>query len=77
MTEVFQFRESDGVEFIRDGQEMSGQVVQANGDPLLVQLQADCSVMYWVSISDVKVVRRNGAIYSLNQESTTQNRQVN
>ena len=68
MTEVFQFRESDGVEFIHDGQEMSGQVVQANGDPLLVQLQTDCSVMYWVSFSDVKVVRRGGAIHFLNQE---------
>ena len=68
MTERFQFRESDGVEFIRDGQALSGQVVQANGDRLLVQLQADCSVMYWVSVSDVKVIRRSGAIYSLNQE---------
>ena len=68
MTEGFQFRESDGVEFIRDGQELSGQVVQANGDRLLVQLQIDCSVMYWVSVSDVKVIRRSGTIYSLNQE---------
>jgi hypothetical protein len=77
MTEVFQFRESDGVEFIRDGQELSGQVVQTNGDSLLVQLQMDCSVMYWIAVSDVKVVRRAGAIYPLNQESTTQKRQVN
>jgi hypothetical protein len=68
VTEGFQFRESDGVEFIRDGQELSGQVVQANGDRLLVQLQIDCSVMYWVSVSDVKVIRRSGTIYSLNQE---------
>lgn len=65
---MFQFRESDGVEFIREGQALSGQVVQANGDRLLVQLQTDCSVMYWVSVSDVKVVRRGGAIYPLNQE---------
>jgi hypothetical protein len=33
-----------------------------------VQLQTDCSVMYWVSFSDVKVVRRGGAIHFLNQE---------
>ena len=68
MSDAFQFRESDGVEFIHDGQEMSGQVVQANGDPLLVQLQTDCSVMYCVSISDVKIVRRGTAIYFLNHE---------
>jgi hypothetical protein len=67
MTGVFQFRESDGVEFIRDRQELTGQVVQANGDQLLVQLQADCSVMYWISIADVKIVRRGGTIYPLNQ----------
>jgi hypothetical protein len=68
MTEVFQFRESDGVEFLHDGQVMSGQVVQANGDPLLVQLQTDCSVMYWVPLSDVTLVRRGGAIHFLRQE---------
>ena len=68
MTGGFQFRESDGVEFIRDGQELSGQVVQTNGDRLLVQLQTDCSVMYWVPVSDVKVIRRSGTVYSLNQE---------
>ena len=68
MTEMFQLRESDGVEFIHNGQEMSGQVVQANGDPLLVQLQTDCSVMYWVSLADVLVVRRGGAIHVLKQE---------
>ena len=68
MSDSFQFRESDGVEFIHDGQAMSGQVVQANGDPLLVQLQTDCSAMYWVSISDVMVVRRGGAIHVLNRE---------
>jgi hypothetical protein len=68
MTEVFQFRESDGVEFIHDRQELTGQVVQANGGQLLVQLQTDCSVMYWISISDVKVVYRGGAIRFLNQE---------
>jgi len=68
MTGGFQFRESDGIEFIRDGQALTGQVVQANGDQLLVQLQTDCSVMYWVSITDVKVVRRGGVIYSPYQE---------
>jgi hypothetical protein len=68
VTEVFQFRESDGVEFIHNGQEISGQVVLANGDPLLVQLQTDCSVMYWVPLSDVMVVRRGGAIHVLNRE---------
>ena len=68
MTGGFQFRESDGVEFIRDGQALSGQVVQANGDRLLVQLQTDCSVMYWVSVSDVKVIRRSGTVYSLDQK---------
>ena len=68
MTGGFQFHESDGIEFIRDGQALSGQVVQANGDRLLVQLQTDCSVMYWVPVSDVKVIRRSGAIYSPNQE---------
>lgn len=67
MTEVFQFREGDGVEFLHDGQEMSGQVVQASGDLLLVQLQTDCSVMYWVALSDVMVVRRGGAIHVLHQ----------
>lgn len=67
MTERFQFRESDGVEFIREGQELSGQVVQANEDRLLVVLQTDCSVMYWVPVSDVRVVRRSGTIYPLNQ----------
>ena len=68
MTGEFQFRESDGVEFMRDGQELSGQVVQANGDRLLVQLQTDCSVMCWVPVADVKVVRRSGTVYSLNQQ---------
>ena len=72
MTGVFQFRESDGVEFMRDGQALSGQVVQANGNRLLVQLQIDCSVMYWVPISDVKFVRRGEAIYSLHQEGKEQ-----
>lgn len=65
MAEMFQLRESDGVEFIHNGQEMSGQVVQANGDPFLVQF---CSVMCWVSLADVMVVRRGGAIYVLKQE---------
>ena len=68
MSEGFQFRESDGVEFSREGQELSGQVVQANGDRLLVVLQTDCSVMYWVPVSDVRVVRRSGTVYPLNQE---------
>lgn len=68
MTEGFQFRESDGVEFIREGQELSGQVVQTTGDRLLVVLQTDCSVMYWVPVSDVKIVRRSGTVYPLIQE---------
>ena len=67
MSGTFQFRESDGVEFIRNGQALSGQVVQANGDRLLVQLQTDCSVMYWIVVSNVKVARRAGALYPLNE----------
>ena len=65
---AFQFRAGDEVKFTLFEQEMSGQVLRVLGDVLLVQLLEDRTVNHQIFTSRVKEVRREGAIYFLDNQ---------